>query len=237
MENNFEEILNIKNLIFNEENSILLSAKIKELNEYKFESFPNFIYYINSLVEIEEENNYKSYLEKKMKEIFEIKKIDKNNTKIHKDFEEDEEEINNELTEVNDKLRETHMVGNEFKLKDYIFYRNIFKINLKKINEDEDQDEIKILIRNQIKKCFDYFFNLEEFSSILEYIDKNSNELVEYSKKVEKNLSNLIKNPNSIEYPLNIIENINKQIDNFSKISPKSNTIKNLKKDAQLLNE
>ena len=238
MENNFCEILNIKNLTFNEENSILLSAKILELNEYKFESFPKFIDYINSLEEIKEENNYKNYLEKKMKEILEIKKIDKKNTEISEDSENDEEEINTELEEVNDKLLHTHMVGNKFKLKDYIFYRYIFKKNLKKVNKDEaEDDDIKILIINQIKKCFDYFFNLEEFTGILDYIDKNSNELVEYSKKTEKNLSNLIKNPNSIEYPVNMIENITKQLDKFSTLSPKSKTIEKLKINAKLLLE
>ena len=238
MENNFCEILKIKNLTFNEENSILLSAKILELNEYKFESFPKFIDYINSLEEIKEENNYKNYLEKKMKEILEIKKIDKKNTEISEDSEDDEEAINTELEEVNDKLFSTHMVGNKFKLKDYIFYRYIFKKNLKKVNKEETQDDyIKILIINQIKKYFDYFFNLEEFTGILDYIDKNSNELVEYSKKTEKNLSNLIKNPNSIEYPLNMIENINKQLDKFSTLSPKSKTIEKLKSNAKLLLE
>ena len=78
---------------------------------------------------------------------------------------------------------------------------------------------------------------MEEFTGILDYIDKNSNELVEYSKKTEKNLSNLIKNPNSIEYPLNMIENINKQLDKFSTLSPKSKTIEKLKSNAKLLLE
>ena len=238
MKNNFYEILKIKNLKFNEKNSILLSAKILELNEYKFESFPKFIDYINSLEEIKEENNYKNYLEKKLKEILKIKEIDKKNTEISEDSEDDEEEINNELEEVNDELLNTHMAGNKFEPANYIFYRYIFKKNLKKVNKNEEKDDdIKILIKNQIKKCFDYFFNLEEFKVILDYIYKNSNELFEYSKKTENNLSNLIKNPNSIEHPLNMIENITKQLDKLSTLSPKSKTIEKLKSNAKLLLE
>ena len=235
MESNFDEVLNIKNLTFNEENCILLSSKILELNEYKFENFPNFIEYINSLEEIEEENNYKNYLEKKLEDVF-GKKIDKKKNEISEDSEDEEEDIEDELYEVNDKLlSHINKVGNRFKKKDYIYYKHIFKKNLKKVTDVNNQDDNKILIIEKIKKCFDFFFNLEDFSSLLNYIEKNSNELIEFSKKTEKNHSNLIKNPNSIEYPLNMIDNLNKQLNKFSLLSPKSKTIEKLKINAKSL--
>ena len=248
MKQNFSEILKIYDLQFNEENSLGISAKILELNEYKYESFPNFINYINSLEELEEENNYKNYLEKKMKEAFNIKikknnenkeenneNKEENNEENDEEEEEDEEVIENELDEINEKLSNISKVGNYFKLKDYIFYRKLFNKNINKVNDKEIQDDdIKALILNKIKKCFEDFFNLEEFSKILTYIDNNSKELVEYSKKMENNLLNLSQNPNSIEYPLTILESIDALFDKFLILSQKSGTIRKLKNNSEI---
>lgn len=234
MKENFEVILKIKDLNFNETNSISLSAKILELNEYKFESFPQFLLYINSLEELEEEKNYKTYLEKKIKETFNISKIDKKKYKIPDDEEDEiEEELEEELENVNDNLSNINLVGNNFKMGDYYSYKKIFETNLEVYNKDDYKDDIQCLIMNQIKNSFDEFFNLEEFSTILTYIENNSKDLLEYSKKMEKNMIALNENPNSIEYPLTLFEKISKQIKKFLSISTKSNTIMTLESDSK----
>ena len=231
MKENFEQILNINNLDFNKENSISLSAKILELEEYKFKSFPKFIEYIISLVEIEDEKNFKQYLEKKLKEILNISKFHKSKNENNSIT----EEIEEELEEVNLTLSNVHLVGNTFKLDDYYFYRKLFKKHLKKSKNCEIKEYIQIMIINQIKTIFNNFFNLDEFKSILEYVDNNSKELVEYSKKVSQSLSNLTKNPKSIEHPIELMENIAKEINNFLLISKESKTINKLVKDSNIL--
>lgn len=122
-------------------------------------------------------------------------------------------------------------------MEDYYCYRNLFETNLENVNEEEYKDDIQILIINTIKKTFDDFFDLEEFSKVLNYIENNSKELVEYSKKIEKNLMKLSENPNSIEYPLNLIENISKQINKFLSISKEIKTILKLESDSKDLLE
>ena len=231
MRENFEEILKL-NLDFNKENSISISAKILELDEYKLDSFPNFIEYIISLVEIEDEKNFKIYLEKKLNEILNISEFDKSKNKKY----EIPEEIEDELEDVNLKLSNVHLVGNNFKLDDYYFYRKLFKKYLNKSkNNNEIKEDIQIMIINQMKSIFNNFFNLDEFKSILEYVDNNSKELVEYSKKVSDCLSNLTKNPKSIEHPITLIENIVKNINKFLLISKESKTIKKLVNDSNVL--
>ena len=235
MTENFEHILNIKNLDFNKGNSISLSAKILELEEYKLKSFPKFIEYITSLVEMEDEQNFKKYLEKKLKEILNIPKIDKSKNNNNEITEEIEDELEDELEEVNSKLSNVHLVGNNFKLVDYYFYRKLFKKHLNNAKINEVKEDIQFMIINQIKAIFNNFFNLEEFKSILEYVDNNSKELVEYSKKITQNLSNLTKNPKSIEHPISLLENIANKIENFLLISKESKTINKLVKDSKIL--
>lgn len=231
MKENFKQILNIENLEFSEGNSISLSAKILELEEYKLKSFPKFIEYIISLVEMENEKNFKQYLNKKLKEILNIPEFEKSKIKSY----EITEEIEDELEEVNSKLSNVHLVGNNFILDDYYFYRKLFKKHLNNAKINEVKEDIQFMILNQIKTIFDNFFNLEEFKSILEYVDNNSKEFVEYSKKISENLSNLTKNPKSIEHPISLLENITNKIKNFLLISKESKTIQKLVKDSETL--
>ena len=235
MRENFEQILNITNLDFSKGNSISLSAKILELEEYKLKSFPKFIEYIISLVEMENEKNFKNYLEKKLKEILNISKFDKSKINNYEITEEIEEELEDELEDVNSKLSNVHLVGNNFKLDNYYFYRKLFKKHLKNAKINEVKEEIQFMIINQIKIIFNNFFNLEEFKSILEYVDNNSKELVEYSKKISQNLSNLTKNSKSIEHPISLLENITNKIKNFLLISKGSKTINKLVNDSEIL--
>ena len=221
---NFEKVIDIKNVIFNEQNSISISAKILELEEYKLDSFPQFIEYIISLEDIEEEKNFKMYLEKKMKEILELSKIDKPK-KYKGDIDED---LQDEVDNVNELLDQVHLVGNKFKLEEYNYYQKLFIKKSKKLKDFEEKKEIQLLIINNIKKVFDNFFDLNEFSNILTYIENNSKELIEYSKKINRNLNLLTKNPNSIEHPLNLLETLFEKLQNFKLINKESKTINTL---------
>ena len=179
---------------------------------------------------MENEKNFKIYLEKKLKEILNISEIDKSKQKKF----EITEEIENELEEVNSKLSNVHLVGNSLKSEDYYFYRKLFN-KYKNVEKNEVKEDIQIMIINKIKTEFEYFFNLEEFKSILEYVDNNSQELIEYSKKISQNLSNLTKNPKSIEHPISLLENIKNKIESFFLISKESKTITKLFKDSEIL--
>ena len=111
MKENFEQVLKINSFNFNKENSLSISAKILELEEYKFESFPQFIEYIISLEEMEEHKNFKNYLEKKLKDIL---NISFKNDKSQKRNSEITEEIEEELENVNEILSNAHLVGSNF---------------------------------------------------------------------------------------------------------------------------
>ena len=232
MKENFEKELKIKNVNFSEENSLSISAKILELEEYKLESFKQFIEYIISLEEIEDERNFKNYLDKKMKQILNILKFDRSK-KCKEEIE--DEEIDEELDEINELLKNVHLVGNNFKLDEYYYYRQLFEKNVNNIKETEENKEISILIINKIKKAFNNFFDLNEFSKILTYIENNSKELMEYSKKINKNISNLTKNPNSIEHPIKLLELLLEKLINFLLINKESKTINILVSNTKMI--
>ena len=193
---NFEKVIDIKNVIFNEQNSISISAKILELEEYKLDSFPQFIEYIISLEDIEEEKNFKMYLEKKMKEILELSKIDKPK-KYKGDIDED---LQDEVDNVNELLDQVHLVGNKFKLEEYNYYQKLLIKKSKKLKDFEEKKEIQLLIINNIKKVFDNFFDLNEFSNILTYIENN----FKLINKESKTINTLIHKENIV---LNYIKN------------------------------
>lgn len=58
---------------------------------------------------------------------------------------------------------------------------------------------------------------------------------MEYSKKINKNLSNLSKNPNSIEHPIKLLELLLEKVINFILINKESKTINTLVSNTKVI--
>lgn len=233
---------NLDNYIFHLDETNLIGLMGKKLNEEasKIDSFKDYLEFYISNSNIYEINSkiFSVYIEERMSEDFKINFDDES----EEDWERKNIKIEGkdlEFYEKFSKIIENDSKFDEFLTKEeYIKYKKLFRENKKKYIKPNEKGELERLLEGKMKKIIKDYFNIAEYLSMQQIIQKDFKINPGNEKKIliKKQLKEMIKNSKGIYDPKGFINDFSchiRKIDELGK--KKTETIEKIKTNYKII--
>lgn len=232
----------LNNYIFHLDETNLIGLMGKKLNEEasKFDSFKDYLEFYISNSNIYKINSklFSDYIEERMSEDFKINFDDENK----EDWE--RKNIKIEGKDKDNYVKFSNIIENDSKFDEfltegeYIKYKKLFRENKKKYIKPNEKGELERLLEGKMKKIIKDYFNIAEYLSMQQIIQKDFKINPGNEKKIliKKQLKEMIKNSKGIYDPKGFINDFSchiRKIDELGK--KKTETIENIKTNYKII--
>ena len=205
----------------NRYNQISGSARLLNMNNSKLDSFYDYLFYLNSIsnhCDLYTKSFYK-YIVQMMNKDFKLNIQEESDN----DDESDNEESNNKKKLEYIKLKGIVNNNKDFiqfiSYRKYIELRREFKKNKNKYENKENDDDIKIVLKNKMKNIIENYLNIDQYSGMISEITKELNININENKR-EKLIN---KNINNLENPIEFLKNYRNYINTMNALYNNNN--------------